>query len=179
MEPCIRMNTEFTKEAKSEFETNFYKLMSSSVFGKTMENLRNRVSVKIVRSWETDKIRAWWAAPRMQGTSSSEITSTCTNAAALGQADLHRHDDLREQQDFDVRLLLQPDESPIRAKVRADLHRHRQPAHGDRDGRRLQRHGGRPRPVRYKILSQRASALQQRKPKGAGENEGRVSGKGD
>jgi len=25
MKPCINMNTEFRKEAKSEFETNFYK----------------------------------------------------------------------------------------------------------------------------------------------------------
>ena len=57
MEPYIRMNTEFRKQAKSDFETNFYKLMNNSVFGKTMENLRNRVDVKIVRRWEADKVR--------------------------------------------------------------------------------------------------------------------------
>ena len=57
MEPYIRMNTEFCKQARSDFETDFYKLMNNSVFGKTMENLRKRVDVKIVRSWEADKIR--------------------------------------------------------------------------------------------------------------------------
>ena len=50
MEPYIRMNTEFRKQAKSDFETDFYKLMNNSVFGKTMENLRNRVDVKIVHT---------------------------------------------------------------------------------------------------------------------------------
>ena len=63
MEPYIRMNTEFRKQAKSDFETDFYKLMNNSVFGKTMENLRNREDVKIVRDWETDKIRKLLSSP--------------------------------------------------------------------------------------------------------------------
>ena len=63
MEPYIRMNTEFRKQAKSDFETDFYKLMNNSVFGKTMENLRNRVDVKIVRDWENDKIRKLLSSP--------------------------------------------------------------------------------------------------------------------
>ena len=63
MEPYIRMNTEFRKQVKSDFETDFYKLMNNSVFGNTMENLRNRMDVKIVRACETDKIRKLTSSP--------------------------------------------------------------------------------------------------------------------
>jgi len=54
MEPYIRLG--FRKQAKSDFETDFYKLMNNSVFGQTMENLHNRVDVKIVRACEPNKI---------------------------------------------------------------------------------------------------------------------------
>ena len=62
LEEYINLNTKLRIEAKqsgNNFEVDFFKLMNNSVFGKTLENIRNRVDIRFISS---DKVAQKLAA---------------------------------------------------------------------------------------------------------------------
>ena len=50
MKRYIDFNTEKSKITANDFEKDFFKLMIISVYGKTMENIRKRINVRLVNN---------------------------------------------------------------------------------------------------------------------------------
>ena len=48
LQPYIDFNTKLRTKAANDFEKDFFKLMNNSVFGKTMENIENRINFRLV-----------------------------------------------------------------------------------------------------------------------------------
>ncbi|XP_023227950.1 uncharacterized protein LOC111628406, partial [Centruroides sculpturatus] len=60
----IDLNTEMQTKATNDFEKDFYKLMNNSVFGKTMENIRSRVDIRLC--CEAKKVEKLIAKPNFK-----------------------------------------------------------------------------------------------------------------
>ena len=50
MKPYIDFNTERRKEATNEADKNHFKLLNNAVYGKTMENMRKRIKIRVVKN---------------------------------------------------------------------------------------------------------------------------------
>ena len=49
LEKYISFNTQKRNKAKNDFEKDFYKLLKNAFYGKTMENVRNRLKIKFIK----------------------------------------------------------------------------------------------------------------------------------
>ena len=77
MKPYIDLNTNLrTNSDNIDFEKDFFKLMNNSVFGKTMENIRNRSNVKLVNREEQ-------ALKLFSKTNFNDLTIFSDNSAAI------------------------------------------------------------------------------------------------
>ena len=59
LKPDIEINTELRTKAKTNFENNFLKVMTNSVFGITIKNVRDHRDIKILTKQKQAGIRAW------------------------------------------------------------------------------------------------------------------------
>ena len=56
LKPYIDFNTNKRNKVDNEFEKDFYKLLNNAFYGKTMENVRNRIKVEFIKKDENEKI---------------------------------------------------------------------------------------------------------------------------
>ena len=59
LEKYIDFNTQRRNQAVNDFEKDFYKLLNNAFYGKTMENVRNRCKIEIIKRDDHNKILKW------------------------------------------------------------------------------------------------------------------------
>ena len=59
LEKYIDFNTQKRNQAVNDFEKDFYKLLNNAFYGKTMENVRNRCKIEIIKRTDYNKILKW------------------------------------------------------------------------------------------------------------------------
>ena len=59
LEKYIDFNTQKRNQVVNDFEKDFYKLLNNAFYGKTMENVRNRCKIEIIKRDNYNKILRW------------------------------------------------------------------------------------------------------------------------
>ena len=50
MQPYIHFNTKKRKDATNEADKNHFKLLNKAAYGKTIENMRKRIKIRVVKN---------------------------------------------------------------------------------------------------------------------------------
>ena len=56
LEKYISFNTQKRSMVKNDFEKDFYELLNNSLYGETMENIRNRINVEFILNDDNHKL---------------------------------------------------------------------------------------------------------------------------
>ena len=80
LEEYISDNIKLRKEAKNDFEKDFFKLMNNSVFGKTVENVRKHRVIKVV----TTEIKTKWFSEKLLAIEMKKIKVKINKPIYLG-----------------------------------------------------------------------------------------------
>ena len=82
MKEYIDFNTRLRTSAKNDFEKDFYKLMNNSVFGKTMENIRDYLKTVMKPNFKSGTL----LGPNLMGCEMGKIKVVMNKPVYLGQA---------------------------------------------------------------------------------------------
>ena len=81
---CIDYNTQKRNKTNEDFEKSFYKLLENAFYGKTMENVRNRLKIEFLKKIENEKNVKWQSKLSFNGIHKSyalECSETESNSS--------------------------------------------------------------------------------------------------
>ena len=155
--PYIEKNTQLRARATSGFEKDLFNSPNNSVFGKTMENVRQRHDIRLV----TDPVQGLKLASRPTFQSFKIVNENLTVVKLMKSRILMNKSTYIGMSVLNLSKLLMYDfhyniiKTTVRKQFQITLHRHRQSSVQYRNSEHLRRYATGYRPVRYIRLSSR------------------------